>query len=307
MTYKEYLSEVDDFINSSESPVNSKWYLDTAKVKNHTEKIGKCLVDWDTRDIMDFFISGGAMSNSMVTNYLIVLIAFYDYEISKGVIRSNPCDDQALNARNIVENIQEGQLYYTPEDIEKVISSINMNYHYNLALLLSYYEGVAMTSADIIDLKLSGFHPKKKTITTKSGVKTISDRLTTAYLGLNDITEIEGLTRHTKAEKLHPDDLFPATGKAFKLFLNRRLDSIGEEAGLKLKCFNLYYSGFLNFVADRVGVEKCISLVMGNDRYGCDELIGYAKEYMLQIPTNKIRKKLRGIAMTMKDRLLVSE
>lgn len=288
-----------------------RWTLLNTKVFSFAEKIGKSPVEWETEDLYKFFTEGILLSTSTIINYLTTFGSFYDYAISRGIISSNPCNSAILTSKKILAASKMRRGYFTDEDIDTILKSIVFNPDLNTAVLLTYYEGVAMNATDLGLLKTTDLHRETETIDIKMGSKKISHRLTYAYVALAGVDVVDGdkpsLTRttrrRTKAFKAEPDDLFPTTGGMKELFYNRRLKIIGDTSGYHLNCLDLYYSGFLNFVAGKVGRDHCIEIVFGNTYAGYNELCDYANEYLFPVYLNKIRGILRGTAMAMRDKI----
>lgn len=306
-SYEDYINEVEAYITDCGVGVQlTRWALEQDKIKQMSEEFGKTPIDWDSEMLFKYFTSE-VMARATVINYRSVFADFYDYEISKGNIFYNPAKAANINYKNILDHAQD-LLYYTDDDINRIIGAMTKNEEYNTALLLTYYEGVAIRSTDVLDLKTSKFHPEENVIETKYGAKKISSRLSSVYKQLRAVEEIVGdkpnpnrvLNRKQKLIKHDPDDLFAVTGRNGVTFLNRRIETIGEISNYTLRSFNLAYSGFLNFVAKKVGVNRCVELVVGNSRYDYIELEGYAKDYVLPITREKIRPCLYNTALAMR-------
>ena len=309
MTLEEYRQLVQDFIDTGADSDAARWTLLNGKMIHISETMDKYPVYWNADELYIFFTEDLLLSTSTATNYLTMLTSFYDYAISRGLITINPCHSQRLTARNIIDNAKNRKPYYTDKEINEILNSIKLNQEVNTAILLSYYEGVASRSRGLADLKLGDFHPEKREIRIKMGMKKISKKLSDAYRGLKGVEYIIGdkplkgrlTTRKTAVYRINPDDLFPTTCKNPILFLNNRLDNIGLMSGYDLYCADLYYSGFLNFVAADIGKDKCVDLVLNDGNSGYKTLCEYADKWLFPTFPFKIRGMLKGTAIAMSE------
>lgn len=307
-SYEDYINEVESYITDRGVGVQlTRWALEQDKIKQASEEFGKTPIDWDS-EMLFKYLTSEAMARATVVNYRSVFTDFYEYEISKGNIFYNPAKAANLTFKNIIDNMQDMQPYYTDEDVDDIIASMKKNVEYNTALILTYYEGVVIKASDVLDLKTSKFHPEENTIETKYGLKKISPRLSKMYMQLRGVEEIVGdkpnpnrvLNRKQKLIKHDPDDLFGVTGKDGITFLHRRIDTIGAISNRVIKNYSLAYSGFLNYIAKIVGVDRCLEIVLSNSRNDFIELEGYAKDYVLPVTREKIRPCLYNTALAMR-------
>ena len=83
--------------------------------------------------------------------------------------------------------------------------------------------------------------------------------------------------------------------------MHTRLTNIGKATGYQLSPYDLYYSGFLNYVANKTDIETCLQLALSDKGEGYPILCGYADEWLFAGARDKLRGLLRNTALAMKD------
>lgn len=302
--YEAYLSQANKYLKVHPGIRSS--YLINDKMEAYSKNIDKLVFDWTVNDAYDYVLSSfGSHSRSTISNTVNALKDFI-YFTSEGT-RINPFASELLASKNIVNASEELKTYFTPEDIEKIIRSIFENKVYLEALIRTYYEGVARRTTEIYDLKYDDLNLNESCIKIKRGVKPISKKLALLYVQMqdlefynyNDIASEDGI-RRIALYKPYKNALFQTTTQHFSMFVTRRFREISSLYGLEVKQDSLYYSGFLNYIANKVGVEECLNLVLKNGKKDCKILSGFGEDYLIGMKGDRIRFRIQPYAEAMK-------
>ena len=320
MTKQDYLTLVDDYIAGNDETGQKRMILYT-KASDYFDKTGKLLADFTQEDLFDFFIF---MTETKLFKYRTIIkmyeIAdgFYMYLQEREIIKLNPAASVGTTefAKRVINNAVITMPYYKRADIEKIINSQEKNKTLVSAIMLSYYEGVASTSEELINLKRSDFDYESRTIVTPRGVKEISKTLADAYQDLGDIYVV--YKAHPRSNNGHREyPLHPATqGAIIKVATasnNRKniaqytssvLKVIQNEIGTQMDRGILYNEGFLEYLCDKLGEEEVPHLLRGGRKKQSEvnKIEELMKEYKFNASYGKISETLEPYVIALKAR-----
>lgn len=303
--YEKYEDLIQAYSSEKDCNNYSQGHLLSPAVKSYSDQILKTPDAWNEINVFNYFTETRNFKINTVYNQHKSFSDFYDYLIEQGLRNNNPCDSELTKPASIIYSLRQFPDYYSDQDIENIMRRIEENKTYNCSLVLTYYEGVALSTVDIMNLKRSDFNHTENTIKIPAGTKHISQRLSDYYSDLENLSVIIGDSpgviqpKRTPLQWFQPDQLFPATSTS-RMFFSRRLATISNITLYELHPTDLYYSGFLNYISRKIGKDRCIEIVLSNKRSDYAELLDFADEYLFRVSRNKLRSSLRRTALAMK-------
>lgn len=322
MTKQEYLTLVEDFIAKEGDANYQKQSLLVTRASDYFDKTGKLLSDFTEVDLYDFFVN---LTGEKLFKYRTIVKmyeitdGFYRYLQEREIIMLNPAASVRPTdfAKRVVENSVIVMPYYKRADVEQMIErQPDNNKALVAAVMLSYYEGVASDSNELIELKRSDFNYNDRTIMTPRGIRKVSQKLANAYRDLEDVYVFS--SRHTRSMSGYRDyPVHPATeGSIIKVATssNKRkaiiqsvtviLKGIQEEIGSQMDRYILYYEGFLEYMCNEVGEETAAYLLRGGRKSQAEvnKVIKLIEDYQFNMPYAKISETLEPYVIALKAR-----
>lgn len=307
--YDEYKALAVEFARTQ--PDDAIIYLDSEVIRNFYETTGKTPLDYEGDDGVNMLLSRDKVAyQNTIEKYIRYLLNFNDYLDKKGLLVSDYTMRGNFNVQYIMMHSNGCVPYYTPEDIDCIINTQDIEKELTEAIIKSFYEGVASSTRELFTLQTDMVDFDKNSITTDRGVFHISKRLCNAYAIISKYTVIhmyhprskDGIREYPIKSPI--GSLIPSTSENaenFKHFVEKRFVKISDVTNKRITSKALYYNGFVNYVVQRYGIDKCIEL-FDKEAVNHPLLNEAAEQYHLKVRHSRLRQFFKPYVDGLKER-----
>lgn len=269
-----------------------KTYLDREDVYIYEEKINKPLVEMNSEEVYDMFLSfrntkfttsekgKKPFRMSIRTYQMLVSIyrIFFDWYIDNVKVIKNPLNDKRLSGGNLIARLNEGREVFDKEKLENIIKQIHVEKEefyakYCECILRMFYEGFA-SAKEIVLLKEENISHRRKIVSLQGKIIKLSDRLYQLLVELHNWESVEMqrgkyvlvswndsyfkfLTREKKVTDFAKKDIYGIT----TIVMRYVSKNIRDEMGIDIDTDTIYYRGFYDFLVDKYDENYAIKLV----------------------------------------------
>ena len=303
---------MDEFFASHEGDtiIRMRSQVDREELYEYEEKIGKQLIDMNVDELFEMIMSFKAnnrknatfmVSHSSYAQISYLYRAIFNYYIDNIEVIRNPFNDPRMKGREANKRLAQNREALTWEFVQEIIGHVHRDFDQDKAdyiecIIQLFYNGFANVD-EIVNLTKDDVNTKNKTVRLNGRTRPLSDRCYEVLVMVHNMEILDGWRGDFLMASWHGNyfkypirpkneyDFADKTAVEVGSILNRYLsENVNKKYDTKFNYHNLFYLGFFDHIASKVGRERANELVTSyRSSEDAAELMEFANNYGVRI------------------------
>lgn len=303
---------MDEFFASHDGDtiIRMRSQVDRDELYEYEKKIGKQLIEMNVDELFEMIMSFKAnnrknakfmVSHSSYAQISYLFRAIFNYYIDNVEVVRNPFNDPRMKGREANKRLAQNRDTLTWDFVKEILGYIHRDFEQDKAdyiecIIQLFYNGFSNVE-EIVNLTKDDINFKNKTVLLRGRTVQLSDRCYDLLVKVHNMDILDGWRGDFLMASWHGNyfkypirpkneyDFADKTSIGVGSILNRYLsENVNKKYDTKFNYHNLFYLGFFDHVAAKVGRERANELVTSyRSSEDATELMEFANNYGVRI------------------------